>query len=119
MQIQVKLKKAQNKAKDIMEQEGITETSKLKQVHGLYKKALREKKQEKKYIVSRGFNAGGGRGKGGKPKTGRTTRNVDARLKKDKRAQKRLEKAGKGRGGKSSGAPAQKKKSKKRMIKRR
>jgi hypothetical protein len=83
MQIQVKLKKAQNKAKDIMEQEGITETSKLKQVQGLYKKALREKKQEKKYIVSRGFNAGGGRGKGGKPKTGRTTRNVDARLKEE------------------------------------
>lgn len=116
MQVQIKLKKAQNKAKDIMEQEGITETSKLKQVQSLYKKAIASKKQEKKYVVGRKFNASG---KGGK---GRTSRMVDARLKKDKRAQKRIEKNGGGKGkGKGKGAsngPSQKKKSKTRMRKR-
>ncbi len=104
-QVAKKLKKAENRAKDIMEQEGVTEVSKLKQVQSLYKKALATKKQEKKYIVSRQFSGKGGR------KVGRNTRMVDNRLKKDKRAQKRIEKNG-GKG------KSKVKKSKKRQVKR-
>lgn len=78
------MKKAQQKAKEILEQEGVNEQSKMRQVHALYNKALASAKQEKKYIVSRRFNAAENKGR----KVGRNTRLVDRRLKKDKRAQK-------------------------------
>jgi len=106
-QVQKKLKKAENKAKDIMEQEGVTEVSKLKQVQKLYKKALASKKQEKKYIVARKFSDKGKLNR----KTGRNTKMVDKRLKKDKRANKtREQNGGKGR--------QKVRKSKKRQVKR-
>ena len=114
-QVAKKLKKAESKAKDIMEQEGVSEVSKLKQVKGLYKKALKSKKIEKKYVVAKKF---ADKSKGNKG-AGRNTRLVDSRMKKDKRAQKRLEKKGKGRGAKGAGEGRTKRKgSKKRQIKR-
>jgi len=114
-QVAKKLKKAEHRAKDIMEQEGVSEVSKLKQVKGLYKKALRSKKIEKKYIVARGTDKS--KGKRG---AGRNTRLVDARMKKEKRAQKRIEKRDKGKKpGRGAGeARAKRKGSKKRQIKR-
>lgn len=107
MQVAQKLKKAQNKAKDIMEQEGVTETSKLKQVQSLYKKAMAAKKVEKKYVVSRRFTDTSKLSR----KSGRNTRMVDSRLKKDKRAVKYKEKRG--------GTVKKPKGSKKRQINRR
>ncbi len=85
------MKKAEHKAKEILEQEGVDEASKLKQVNSLYKKAIAETKVEKKYIVSRRFTAADNKGR----KVGRNTRVVDRRLKKDKRAEKRVEKLSK------------------------
>ena len=67
-----------------MDQEGVNEGSKMRQVHSLYKKAMAEAKTEKKYIVGRKFTANKNKGR----KVGRNTKLVDSRLKKDKRAAK-------------------------------
>jgi len=90
-----------------MEQEGVTEVSKLKQVHTLYRKAMASKKIEKKYVVSRKFTDKNKLNR----KTGRNTRMVDNRLKKDKRAAKlKAQNGGKGK--------QKVRKSKKRQVKR-
>jgi len=121
-QVAKKLKKAEKKAEGIMDQEGVSEVSKLKQVQGLYKKALKSKKIEKKYIVAKKLGGDKMKGKRG---AGRNTRLVDPRMKKEKRAQKRIEKRGGAaarKGGKGAGAAdggRQKRKgSKKRQVKR-
>lgn len=80
------MKKAEDKAKEIMDQEGVDENSKMKQVSKLYKKAIQSAKPEKKYIVSRRFSSNDSKSR----KVGRNTRMVDFRLKKDKRAAKRV-----------------------------
>lgn len=82
IRIQKKLKKVQKKAEGIMNQEGVNEMSKLKTVTRLYDKSKQSLKDNKKYIVGKKGKASGGKG-------GRNIKHVDARMKKDKRAQKR------------------------------
>lgn len=65
----------------IMNQEGMNEISKLRQVGKLYDKEKQGLKDKKKYVVTKKF-------KSAKGKDGRSTKHVDARLKKDKRSQK-------------------------------
>lgn len=81
-----RIQKAQDKVKEIMEQEGVDENSKLKQAKKLYKRAIESAKPEKKYIVTRRFASNDSKSR----KVGRNTRMVDSRLKKDKRAAKRV-----------------------------
>jgi len=83
-----KLKKADVKAKEILDQEGVDEASKMRQVQSLYKKAMAEAKVEKKYIVGKRFSAS----KNADRKVGRNTRLVDRRLKKDKKSEKKSRK---------------------------
>mmetsp|Transcript_11547 Transcript_11547/g.10002 ORF Transcript_11547/g.10002 Transcript_11547/m.10002 type:complete len:144 (+) Transcript_11547:961-1392(+) len=80
-----RLKKTEKKAQEILDQDGVDEGSKMKEIQKMYKKVLRTKKKDKKYIVSKSFSAK----KSGGKKAGRDTRIVDSRLKKDKRADKR------------------------------
>jgi len=68
-----------------MSQEGITEVNKLRQVGKLYDKSKRELKDTKKYVVGKKNKSIGG-------KDSRKVKHVDSRLKKDKRAQKRISK---------------------------
>eukprot|EP01017_Pseudomicrothorax_dubius_P028190 TRINITY_DN3334_c0_g1_i2.p1 TRINITY_DN3334_c0_g1~~TRINITY_DN3334_c0_g1_i2.p1 ORF type:complete len:816 (-),score=275.40 TRINITY_DN3334_c0_g1_i2:86-2533(-) len=82
-----KLKKAEEKAEKIMEEDGVSEAGKLKEVHKIYKKEIASLKREKKYVVARKGTAKI-QGKSGKPS--RFTKFVDRRMKKDKRAEKRL-----------------------------
>ncbi|KAL4472221.1 hypothetical protein ABPG72_013854 [Tetrahymena utriculariae] len=77
-----KMKKAKNKANQIMETEGISEQMKIKQVKSLYAKEKRGLKQEKKYIVGKKGVAPG--------KNSRFVKHVDNRLKKDRKALSRL-----------------------------
>lgn len=69
-----------------MSQEGITEVSKLRQIGKLYDKSKRELKDKKKYVVGKKTKAVGG-------KDSRKVKHVDNRLKKDKRAEKRISKS--------------------------
>jgi len=92
MQVAKKMDKAKVKAKQIFEQEGISEGAKMRQVQNLYKKQLAETKKEKKYVVSRKFKADKLKKN---VKSGRFQKLVDKRLKKDKRADKRLSAGGK------------------------
>jgi len=65
---------------------------KIKQIQRLYNKEMRDEKSNKKYTVSRSFKAVKN------PKThGKKTTFVDKRLKKDKRAAKRILKNAKGK----------------------
>ena len=84
-----KLKKAQNKADQIVEEEGVREDVKLKKIKNLYKKELESMKPKKAYVVARKFRAGAG---GGHVKSGRFRKFVDFRMKKDTRALKRASK---------------------------
>lgn len=72
---------------------------KIKQIQKLYNKEIRkEKSGDKKYTVSRSFKSVKN------PKThGQKTTFVDKRMKKDKRAAKRILKKTKGKGGKGGG----------------
>lgn len=64
-----------------MNQEGINEISKLRQVTKLYDKEKRDLKDKKKYTVSKKFKTTSG-------KDSRNVKHVDSRLKKDKRSLK-------------------------------
>lgn len=69
-----------------MNQDGIDEVNKLRQVAKLYDKSKRELKDQKKYVITRKNKAGPG-------KDARGVKHVDARMKKDKKAQsKRIKK---------------------------
>ena len=85
--IRSKLKKAKNKAEAVYEQEGVSETSKLMQIQKIYKKEMSTAKEKKNYIVSKKFSAAPG------AKGSRKVKFVDGRLKKDRRAEKMLEKS--------------------------
>jgi hypothetical protein len=87
--LNAKLKKAQNKADHIVEEEGVREDVKLKKIKNLYKKELESMKPKKAYVVARKFRAGAG---GGKVKSGRFRKFVDFRMKKDTRSLKRASK---------------------------
>jgi AdoMet-dependent rRNA methyltransferase SPB1 len=83
--IQSKLKKTEKKADTIMSQEGITEVNKLRQVGKLYDQSKRQLKDSKRYVIGKKGGAVGG-------KDTRKVKHVDRRLKKDKRALKRISK---------------------------
>lgn len=85
IRIQKKLKHTQKKAEHVMSQDGITEISKLRQVSKLYDKSKRQLKDKKKYVIGKKNKAIGG-------KDSRKVAHVDSRLKKDKRAEKRISK---------------------------
>ena len=76
-----RLAKAMNKVKQkaqIIAEQDINEGSKMRQIQKLYKKEKAKMKEDKKYIVNKNFNTGGG-----KSKVGRNTKLVDKRMKKD------------------------------------
>lgn len=85
-----KLEKLRKKSALLLEEEGISELDKAKEIQKLMSKAARKKPRQKvKVVVAKGPNKGiAGRPRGVKGKY----RIVDARLKKDLRAQKRLAK---------------------------
>ena len=64
-----------------MNQEGISEYNKLKQVSKMYDKSKQNLKDKKKYLVSKKSKTGAG-------KDSRNVKHVDKRLKKDKRSAK-------------------------------
>jgi len=68
----------------------------MRQIHNIYKKELVEanKEKDKKYVVSRKFKSAGN-------KTPKGVKFVDSRMKKEKRAMKRVNMERKNRGGKS------------------
>lgn len=68
-----------------MSQEGITQVQKLRQIGKLYDKSKRQLKDNKKYVIGKKNKGVGG-------KDSRKVKHVDSRLKKDKRAQKRISK---------------------------
>lgn len=79
-----KMKRAKKTAEHIIEQEGVTENQKNKQIQSLYKKELASTKQKKKIVVGKKFATGPVK------KGSRYTRYVDSRSKKDRRAEKRV-----------------------------
>ncbi len=81
MRIQKKLKKTQKQAEVVMNQDGVTEYNKLRQISKMYDKSKRELKDNKKYIVSSKSRTGAG-------KDSRNVKHVDSRMKKDKRSLK-------------------------------
>jgi len=81
MRLGKKLVKTKQKAKSLMDQEGMTEAHKLRQVQNLYKKEMSTMKKDKKYTVGRRFKAD----KQKTLKSGKFQKVVDKRLKKDKR----------------------------------
>lgn len=85
-----KLEKLRKKSALLLEEEGISELDKAKEIQKLMSKAARKKPRQKvKVVVAKGANKGiAGRPRGVKGRY----RIVDARLKKDLRAQKRLAK---------------------------
>ena len=66
-----------------MDQEGVEEYHKMKEVNRLYSKEMRDTKPNKKYIVSTKHKTGA------PGKSGRGVKFVDTRLKKDSRALKK------------------------------
>jgi AdoMet-dependent rRNA methyltransferase SPB1 len=87
-----KFEKIKQQANVISNQEEVSERNKIKQIQKLYNKEMRDDKTEKKYTVSRSFKSVKN------PKShGKTTTFVDKRLKKDKRAAKRILKDAKGK----------------------
>lgn len=85
MKLNRKMKKVGQRAQKVLDQDGIDEYHKMKEVNKLYARELKAGKDNKKYIVSKSW-----KGKGGKE--GRSVKYVDSRLKKDKRATKRISK---------------------------
>lgn len=90
-----RLEKAKRKADGVMNTEDLNDGEKARQVSKLLRRAASgEKKKEKKIVVARGVNKGvKGRPKGvtGKYKV------VDARMRKEVRALKRIKRASKGK----------------------
>lgn len=88
--LQQALEKAKAKAAKIMESDEIADGSKLREIEKIYRKARAKEKQKKKYVVSRKHNAS----KVGRVKAKGNTKikYVDARMKKDKRAEQRKKK---------------------------
>ena len=81
-----RLAKAMNKVKQkaqIIAEQDINEGSKMRQIQKLYKKEKAKMKEDKKYIVNKNFNTGGG-----KSKVARNTKLVDKRMKKDIKLEK-------------------------------
>lgn len=72
------MSKVQNKAKVIADSD-INEASKMRQIQKLYKKESKKNQEETKYVVNRSFTSISGK------KTGRGTKTVDQRMKKDSR----------------------------------
>lgn len=72
------MKRANKQAEAIMSQEGVSEGYKVREANKVFRRGLTQKKKDKKYIV----------GQKGKTlnKGSKFTKFVDARLKKDKRA---------------------------------
>lgn len=100
------LEKVKKKANAVVDNEGMGEKEKALEIRKMYKKALNRKKTETKLVVAKK----GGKGvKGSKPDKGTKYKVVDARLKKDKRANERKAGGKKGGKGKSSGGGAGKK----------
>lgn len=89
MRAQQRLEKLRKKSALLAEDEGMTEKDKAKSISKLMARAAKKKpKQQVKLVVAGGLNKGKGRPRGVKGKY----KIVDARLKKDVRAQKRLAK---------------------------
>ena len=102
-----RLAKAMNKVKQkaqIIAEQDINEGSKMRQIQKLYKKEKTKMKEDKKYIVNKNFNTGGG-----KSKVARNTKLVDKRMKKDIKLEKAKAKKNK-REGKAKNKMMQKKK---------
>jgi hypothetical protein len=76
----------------------------MRQIQKLYKKEKAKMKEDKKYIVNKNFNTGGG-----KSKVARNTKLVDKRMKKDIKLEKAKAKKNK-REGKAKNKMMQKKK---------
>ena len=87
-----RLEKAKRKADGVMEAEDLNEGEKARQVGRVIGKAYgKDKKKEKKLVVAKGANKGvKGRPRGVKGKY----KIVDARMRKEVRAEKRIKKAG-------------------------
>jgi AdoMet-dependent rRNA methyltransferase SPB1 len=85
--------KIKKKANVISNQEEIGENSKLKQINALYKKETIKNKPQKKYTMVRSATA--------ITKRSKNVKFVDKRLKKDKRAQKRIDRSGRNKRGNS------------------
>ncbi|PVI04755.1 hypothetical protein DM02DRAFT_651464 [Periconia macrospinosa] len=84
-----RLEKLKKKSALLADEEGLTEKEKAQSIARLMSRAAKKKpKQKVSVVVARGFNKGKGRPKGTKGKY----KMVDARLKKDVRAEKRLAK---------------------------
>eukprot|EP01015_Nassula_variabilis_P020799 TRINITY_DN363_c0_g1_i3.p1 TRINITY_DN363_c0_g1~~TRINITY_DN363_c0_g1_i3.p1 ORF type:complete len:951 (+),score=305.80 TRINITY_DN363_c0_g1_i3:127-2979(+) len=90
--LQGKLRKAKSKAEVILEQEGVSEASKMKEIQRVYKKEINSTKKEKKYLVGKKYQT---MRKGKGANNSRYTKSVDARLKKDRRSTKHMEKRSK------------------------
>lgn len=85
MKMQRKMKTAQNRAQKVLDQDGIDEYHKMREVNKIYQKEMRANKTDKKYVVTKRWKGPGG-------KESRGVKYVDSRLKKDKRAGKRIKK---------------------------
>lgn len=85
MKLNRKLRKVKQRAEKVLDQEGVDEYHKMKEVNKMYQKEFKANKDQKKYVVSKRFKGVGG-------KEGRNVKYVDSRLKKDKRAGKRIKK---------------------------
>jgi|JI6StandDraft_1071083.scaffolds.fasta_scaffold01793_14 AdoMet-dependent rRNA methyltransferase SPB1 len=85
MKLNRKMKKVSQRAQKVLDQDGIDEYHKMKEVNKLYQRELSDNKDTKKYIVGKAWKGVGGKG-------GRSVKYVDSRLKKDKRATKRISK---------------------------
>jgi len=104
------LTKVRKKANAVAEKSDLTEREKAKEVEKLYKKKITQKKESKKLIVGRRFQAGSG------GKVGRNVKMVDSRLRSDSRGEKRAEKrkkAGGSAGGKGGGKGGKERKGRK------
>jgi AdoMet-dependent rRNA methyltransferase SPB1 len=86
------LKKAQSEAAEIYDNEGLSPFTKARSINQLYRKAIKKSKPKMKQVfVSRRHLVAAPN-----KKSGRKFKMVDKRLKKDMRAQKRVEKQKKG-----------------------
>jgi hypothetical protein len=61
MKMNRKLKKVQQRAQKVLDQDGIDEYHKMKEVNKMYAKELTANKDQKKYVVSRRFKGVGGK----------------------------------------------------------
>lgn len=61
MKLNRKLKKVKQRAEKVLDQEGVDEYHKMKEVNKMYMKEFKAHKDEKKYIVSKKFKGAGGK----------------------------------------------------------